>query len=102
MTSSNREPEINPAEYSALTNFLRGYLHQDASTVHGSAIRAAQAFRRDAGEREAAIVHAELERLLDEASALPDAELSLVLERLGSAWQFRTRQEIEQLRDALK
>jgi hypothetical protein len=102
MTSGNREPDINPAEYSALTNFLRGYLHQDVAKVHGSAVHAAQAFRRDADERESAIVHAELERLLEETSALSDAELSLVLEKLGSAWQFRTRREIEQLRDALK
>jgi hypothetical protein len=81
---------------------LRGYLHQDVAAIHGSAMRAAQSFRRDADERESAIVHAELERLLDETSALSDAELSLVLEKLGSAWQFRTRREVEQLREALK
>jgi hypothetical protein len=102
MTSGDRYPDVNPAEYSTLTNFLRGYLHQDAAKVHGSAVRAAQAFRRDADERESAIVHAELERLLEETNSLSDVGLSRLLESLGSSWQFRTRREVEQLRDALK
>lgn len=102
MTARRQKPIIEPSDYSALTNFLRGYLHQDAAVAHGSPVRAAQDFRRDADERETAIVHAELERLLAETSGLPDLELSRHLETLGSAWQFRSRHEVEELRDALK
>jgi|SRR5579864_236299 len=99
---ADHRPEINPADYLALTNFLRGYLHQDVVAVHGSPIRAAQQFRKDADEREAAIVHAELERLIEETKALSDTEISDVLENFGSSWRFATRREIEDVRDALK
>ena len=102
MTARRQKPIIEPSDYSALTSFLRGYLHQDAAVLHGSPIRAAQDFRRDVDERETAIVHAEFERLLAETADLPDLELSRILERLGSAWQFRSRHEVEELRDALK
>lgn len=102
MSSRDRESSINPANYSALTNFFRGYLHQDVAAIHGSPIRAAHAFRRDADEREITIVHAELERLLDETSGSSDSELSQIIERLGSAWRFQNRREVEALRDAMK
>lgn len=101
MTSHNRT-DFNPADYSALSNFLRGYLHQDAAIVHGSILQAARQFRRDADERETAVVHAELERLLDKTGALPDSELIRILEQLGSAWRFRKREEVEQVCEALK
>ena len=102
MTPRDSKPVLDPSEYSALTNFLRGYLHQDAAVVHGSPVQAARSFRRDAGERETAIVHAELQRLLAETCALPDSELARVLEVLGSSWRFQSRREVEDLRDALK
>jgi hypothetical protein len=99
-TANNR---IKPAEYAALGNFLRGYLHQDATREYGSPRGAALAFRRDGDEREAAVVRAEIERLLEATSDLPFSELAQILERdLGSKWRFQTREEIAQLRDALK
>jgi hypothetical protein len=102
MSSSHENAPINRAEYSALATFLRGYLHEDAAAEYGSAAAAARQFRRDADERETTIVHSELDRLLSQTRSLPIAELSGVLENLGSSWHFRTRQEVEQLRDALK
>lgn len=92
----------DPREYSALTRFLRGYLHQDAAVEYGSARAAAQQFRKDADERETAIVHSELERLLTETSALSVADLNRALQQLGSAWQFRSRKEVEQILSGLK
>ena len=94
--------QINPAEYTALGNFFRGYLHQDGPVEYGSFVAAAQAFRRDADERETTIVRSELERLLAATARLSDAELVNIIAALGAAWRFRTRREIEQLRDALK
>ena len=103
MTRSGDEVRIDPKEYAALVNFLRGYLHQDAATEHGSAAAAARAFRKDADERETIIVRTELERLLSATEGLPFSQLQRMLEQdLGSAWHFRNREEIEQLRHALK
>jgi hypothetical protein len=101
--SSNCEnASINPGEYSALTTFLRGYLHQDAAIEYGSPAAAARQFRRDADERETSIVHSELDRLLSETVSLPISSLARVLEDLGSSWHFGSREDIERLRDALK
>ena len=102
MSSGYENERIDPAEYSALKIFLRGYLHQDAAIEYGSPAAAARQFRRDADERETTIVHSELDRLLSQTRSLPIADLARVLENLGSSWHFRTRQEVEQLRDALK
>jgi len=98
---SERNNVIEPSDYLALRDFLRGYLNQDAVAIHGTAIRAAHAFRKDADRRETAIVHTELQRLLAETNTLPDSELAEVLESLGNAWRFRSRLEVEQLCDAL-
>lgn len=98
-----RDPGItDPGQYWALSNFLRGYLHQDAAVEYGSAIGAAQAFRRDADERETAVVHSELEYLLSLSEGVSDADLFNNLAALGSAWRFASRKEVEELRDALK
>ncbi len=93
---------IDAREYAALGRFLRGYLHEDAAVEYGSAQAAALQFRKDADERETAIVHSELERLLAETSTLSLADLNSALQQLGSAWQFRSRAEIEQILDNLK
>jgi hypothetical protein len=95
-------PGIDARQYAALTRFLRGYLHQDAAVEYGSAPAAAQQFRKDADERETAVVHSELERLLAETSALSIADLNRALQQLGSAWQFRSRKEVKQILDRLK
>ena len=93
---------IDPREYAALTRFLRGYLHQDAAVEYGSAPAAAQQFHKDADERETAIVHSELERFLAETSTFSVADLNRTLQQLGSAWQFHSRKEVEQLLNGLK
>jgi len=103
MTPAQDEFRVDPKEYSALVNFLRGYLHQDMVVEHGSATAAAHAFRREADERETTIVRTELERLLSAADGLPFSQLQRILEQdLGSSWHFRNREELEQLRHALK
>ena len=95
---SQHEPK---ADYRALSSFFRGYLHQDAAVEYGSATAAAKAFRRDADEREASVVRAQLERLLGDAGELPDSELACMLENLGCAWRFKNREELSELLHAL-
>ena len=101
--SRRSDAEINPADYSALRNFLRGYLHEDTALVHGSPIAAARAFRKDADERETVIVRSELEHLLQVTHNVPESRLIRILEDdLGCRWPFHSRKDVEQLRDALK
>lgn len=93
---------VNYSQYAALSRFFRGYLHQDAPLEHGSPVAAAQLFRKDADAGESAIVRSELDRLLSITARSPLQELANILEQLGCSWHFRTREEVEQLRDALK
>ena len=103
MKSTGDEFRIDEKEYAALVTFLRRYLHQDAALEHGSVTAAAKAFRRDADERETTIVRAELERLLSFAEGLPFSRIQRMFEQdLRSCWHFRNREELEQLREALK
>jgi hypothetical protein len=95
--------DINPADYSALSNFLRGYLHEDSAIAYKSPREAAQAFRKDADERETVIVRSELDHLLQETRRAAESQLIRILEEdLGCRWHFHSRNEVEQLRDALK
>ncbi|HVH86383.1 MAG TPA: contact-dependent growth inhibition system immunity protein, partial [Terriglobales bacterium] len=94
---TGKDKHIDPAEYAALSNFLRGYLHQDVAIEYGSPARAARQFRKDADERETAVVHSELERFLSETAELSASDLLRTLESLGSSWRFRSREEVEQL-----
>ena len=97
-----KDSEINPADYSALSNFLRGYLHEDSVLEYASPPAAARAFRKDADERETAIVRSELDHLLQLTSAVPESQLIRILENdLGCKRHFHSRKEVEQLRDAL-
>ena len=93
---------LDPRDYAALSRFFRGYLHQDVVAEYGSAPAAAQQFRKDADEGETAIVHSEFERLLAETSPLSVADLNCIFQQLGSAWHFRSREEVEQILEALK
>ena len=101
--SRGDDSRIDPADYSALSNFLRGYLHEDSALEYESPRAAAQAFRKDADERETSIVRSELDHLLQVTSAVPELQRIRILEdQLGCRRHFRTRKEVEQLRDALK
>lgn len=94
---------IDPADYSALSNFLRGYLHEDSALEYDTPVAAARAFRRDADERETAIVRSELDHLLEVTHKSPESDLFGILETdLGCCWHFHSRNQVEQLRDALK
>jgi len=102
MTAREDKP-ANLERYAALSNFLRGYLHEDSALDYPSAEAAAQAFLKEAGEREATMARSELEHLLKMTSALPEAQLIRILERdLGCRRHFSSRKQVEQLKDALK
>lgn len=102
MNNEDIASRIDLSQYAALSNFFRGYLHQDATVEYGSSLAAAHAFRKDADERETLVVRAELDRLLWATAKSSDSELAKIIMALGSSWRFGSRKEIEQLRDALK
>ena len=102
MSDRKQQQIISLSQYAALTTFFRGYLHQDAPIEYHSPVAAAQVFRRDADEREAIVVHSELDRLLHATRGVSIQELQRILEELGCSWHFRNVEELEEVRDALK
>ena len=93
--SRGDDSRIDPADYSALSNFLRGYLHEDSALEYESPRGADQAFRKDADERETSIVRSELDHLLQVTSAVPELQLMRILaDQLGCRRHFRSRKVI--------
>ncbi len=90
-------------EYSALRDFLRGYLHEDYRSEYGSPEQAAAAFLTEADAPERCAAAAQLARFLVLTRALPpDETLQLFRHELGSGWSPGSVQALQQLRFALE
>ena len=89
-------------DFSALRDFLRGYLHEDYRSEYGTPEQAAAAFlsESEAGERKA--VAAQLTRFLELTHELPpDETLHLFRQELGSGWHPGSVNTLHQLLGAL-
>lgn len=86
----SKSPEIRSADFPALREFLRGYLHQDMQEEHGSVENAAKQFWRDAdAEQRKAAAH-EWKKLRAHFKEQPVAQLNRALTReLGSSQQLQ-------------
>jgi len=89
---------ISRKDYPALSNFLRGYLHEDYRQEHGSAARAVEAFCRAATPAEQAAVASDLDAFLAATLALRHRERIAGLQALGGAWRPRSSKDLERLR----
>ena len=89
--------------FPALRAFLRGYLHQDYTAVHGSMRAAADAFRADASADERDQLVSELESLAKLVTATRARALrGFISKEMGSGWIPASREEILELLDALR
>jgi hypothetical protein len=84
--------------FSALSSFLRGYLHEDFAQVHGSVEGAAAAFLQDADQAERRRVAGELESLI---AALADRSMRMQVRfltgELGSRWEPGSHDDLRRL-----
>jgi hypothetical protein len=83
----NRNPHFDPDDFSALQDFLGGYLHEDFVEEYGSAAEALQAFLSDASGDEIQNVKDEWQRFRAILKDRPMADNQSALHRLGAAWQ---------------
>ncbi len=80
--------QLHQHDFPALSDFVKGYLHQDFVEEHGSALEAAAAFSRDASSSERRELAAELAKLVERAHGLPLSTLRrFVTRELGSGWE---------------
>jgi hypothetical protein len=84
-----------------LTAFLRGYLHEDFVSIHGTVTEAAAAFRDEASPEERAAVVEELSRLTRGAHLTVEA-VARFLHELGGRWTPRSLEDITALAEMIR
>jgi uncharacterized membrane protein len=99
---SEGAPTLDPHAFPALAAFLRGYLHEDFISVHGSAEAAAAAFRDDASPEERSAVADELARLTSTRPGRTVAAIARLLHALGGRWTPRSLKDLSALADAIR
>jgi hypothetical protein len=89
---------VEPARYPALASFLRGYLHEDFATEHGSPAAAAAAFRQAATPTERRRLASDWARFRSGTQGLLFREVVRQLtQELGSAWAPRSWRALDTL-----
>jgi len=97
----SKKEHFDPENFSALQDFLGGYLHEDFAEEYGSAAEALQAFLFDASGDEIQNVREEWQRLRAELKDKPFAESQAALHRLGAAWRPANPAELAALDEIL-
>ncbi len=90
------------SEFPLFSEFLRGYLHQDAVPEHGNAVEAAKAYLEDLSDKDRQALAREIPRLRRQFSKLKATDLNQQLRELGSAWTFDSTQDFQQLLSTLE
>ena len=88
-------------EFPALREFFSGYLHQDFRDEYGSAVGAAQAFRRDASDWEVKAVRPEWNAWRTELEQVSSEEIAKAVRELGSVWRPESTADLDQVGAAL-
>lgn len=89
-------------EFPLFTEFVRGYLHQDAVPEHGNAVAAAKAYLADLSDKDRKALSREIPELREKLAKLTPADLNQQLRKLGSAWTFDSQEEFEQVLSTLE
>ena len=90
-------------DFRALSDFAKGYLHEDFIEEHGTALDAVTAFARAATANERAQLAKELASLIDRARGLPFSTLRTFVTRdLGSGWQPRATTDFTDMLNVLE
>ena len=94
---------LRSSGFPALTNLLRGYLHEDFPEEHGSVRAAVAAFCADAGPDERRALARELETLIELAANRPVREIRRFMTRdLRGRWELKSRDELAELLDVIR
>lgn len=92
MKHSNASPE-----FPLLTEFMRGYLHEDVVPEHGNALGAATAYLADTSEQDRKKLAKEAATFRARFPLRDTRELNQVLRKMGSMWSFVSFDEFDQV-----
>jgi hypothetical protein len=94
---------LNRDAFPALSNFLKGYLHEDYPDEHGSLGAAVAAFVADADPSERQQLVRELESLTRRLSGRSPRSLRrFVTGDLGSRWEPKSRHQLIELLELIR
>ena len=82
------------AQYSALRDFLRGYLHEDFPEEYGTLEKTIRDFKHHADWDMAALVAHQMHHFITEHQGEPIEDVNKALSRLGSAYEFLSWDEL--------
>ena len=95
MTIDSTKPHrINIAEFPRLSEFARGYLHQDLVPEHGSPLQAALRYVNDLSAAEQKQAAAEAFRFRGIIHDWRNAEVNEAVAALGGSWNFVVKSEL--------
>jgi len=92
--------KATPDQYPALRDFLRGYFHEDLEDEYGSPEAAARQFAQDTDHAQRQAVAHEWSLLLGESRLSLD-QANVLLQKLGSSWNFDSLEEIKSIGEIL-
>ncbi len=95
--------EISAADFPALRQFLRGYLHEDWMEEYASPTEAVRQFLEDADAQERQQLAHEWQKFRERTKAEPLAAVGKILsDKLGGSWRPRTSDELEEVSVAFR
>jgi hypothetical protein len=102
MTHRSGSHRIDKSDFPRLSEFVRGYLHQDLIAEHRSPLQAAKAYMRDLSPTERKKVANEAFRFRGLVRELSSAEVNGVMAQLGSSWTFIAKDDLDQVLQTLE
>lgn len=95
MTFDSSQPKgIKVDDFPRLSEFARGYLHQDLIPEHGSALQATKAYLQDISSSEQTQVADEAFRFRGLAHHWSNQEANEAMGALGGSWTFISKDEL--------
>ena len=94
--------EITREEFPMLTEFARGYLHQEVVVEYGSTSAAASDYIEDLEYDERKQLAKEVEGFREATRGHSHSETNKALQLLGSAWEFPAERDLGAMLDKLR
>jgi hypothetical protein len=94
MSEPKPSAAVSRNDYPKLSEFLRGYLHQDAAEEYDSADEAAQEFLADADSDERTMLQKEVRKFLQWSERQGLSAQNSALKALGGYWTFESPAEV--------
>jgi hypothetical protein len=101
MTERKNAPTVSRNDYPKFSEFLRGYLHQDAAGEYDNADEAAEEFLADADSDERTSLQKEVRKFLQWAEHQSLTAQNSAFKALGGYWSFDNTAEVTRFLQSL-